>query len=279
MHFTSAIAAAIMASSALAAPYMPPTTTTPSSAGYYSGSSGSSSAASSSAAASSAVASKAASSSAPPAAAATQSLTQQLFLADTAADRFALLPLDSQFVFDFGNPALKGKGGKGGDLAVANRKFFPALVGTGSAMAVGFLGPCGFNTPHVHPRAVELQIVVSGQIKTEMVPENGVLNANGTRRVISNTLSQFQMQPFYQGSVHTQFNPSCTQNATFVAAFNSEDFGVGQIPDELFAMTDDVLAAAFGQAIDAADLDKFRAAIPASIAKGVEQCLASCKSS
>ena len=209
-------------------------------------------------------------------AAAGPSLTQQLFLADTAAARFALLPVDTDFLFDFNNPALKGKGGKGGDLIAANRASFPALVGTGSGMAVGFLGPCGFNTPHVHPRGTELQIVISGQIKTEMVPENGVLNANGTRRVISNTVNQFQMQPFYQGSVHTQFNPSCTENATFVASFNSEDFGAGQVPDELFAMTDNVLAAAFGQAVDAADLEKFRAAIPVSIAKGVEECLASC---
>jgi len=197
----------------------------------------------------------------------------------SAADRFALLPNDSQFVFDFGNPNAKGKGGKGGDLVVANRKFFPPLVGTGSAMAVGFLGPCGFNTPHVHPRSVELQIVVSGTVKTEMVPENGVLNANNTRRVISNTLTAFQMQPFYQGSVHTQFNPSCTENATFIASFSAEDFGVGQVPDELFALSDDVLAASFGQAIDAADLDKFRAAIPVSIAEGVEACLASCPKS
>lgn len=111
-----------------------------------------------------------------------------------------------------------------------------------------------------------------------MVPENGVVNADGSRRVISNTLSAFQMQPFYQGSVHTQFNPSCTENATFVASFNSEDFGAGQVPDELFAMTDNVLQAAFGQAVAATDLDKFRAAIPATIAKGVEECLMSCPS-
>src|SRR4051794_32851440 len=79
------------------------------------------------------------------------SLTAQLSLADVAADRFTLLPDNKNFIFDFNNPALKGKGGAGGDLVAANRKTFPALVGTGSGMAVGFLGPCGFNTPHVHP--------------------------------------------------------------------------------------------------------------------------------
>lgn len=203
------------------------------------------------------------------------SLTAQLQLADTAIDRFALLPNDSDFVFDFGNPALKGLGGKGGDLVAANRKTFPALVSTGAGMAVGFLGPCGFNTPHVHPRSVELQIVTQGRLVTEMLPENGVLDANKKRRVITNTVNTNQMTPFYLGSVHTQFNPDCT-NTTFVAAFNNEDFGAGQIADELFAFSDDVISAAFGQAIAGEDIETFRNAIPVSIARGVEQCLKTC---
>ncbi|KAH8821559.1 RmlC-like cupin domain-containing protein, partial [Xylogone sp. PMI_703] len=206
------------------------------------------------------------------------SLTQQLFIADTAADRFALLPDDEQFVFKFNNPSLLGKGGDGGDLVAANRKTFPALVGSGSGMAVGFLGPCGFNTPHVHPRGTELQIVVEGRIVTEMLPENGVFNDNDAtkgRRVIKNLLNPFDMTPFYQGSVHTQFNPDCTPT-TFVASFNNEDFGTGQVPDELFAFDADVVSAAFGQAIDGADVEKFKSMIPTSIALGVESCLAQC---
>jgi len=75
--------------------------------------------------------------------------------------------------------------------------------------------------------------------------------------------------------VHTQFNPDCTP-ATFVASFNNEDFGTGQVPDELFAMSPDVVSAAFGQAVEGADIAKFKAAIPTSIAEGVEQCLKTC---
>jgi hypothetical protein len=205
------------------------------------------------------------------------SLTAQLFLADTAVDRFALLPDDKQFVFDFGKPGA-APAGKGGNLIAANRKTFPALVSTGAGMAVGFLGPCGFNTPHVHPRSVELQIVTQGRLVTEMVPENGVFNNNNMadgRRVINNTIAEFQMQPFYQGSIHTQFNPDCG-DATFIAAFTSEDFGAGQVADELFAMSPDVVSAAFGEAIDGADVAKFKGAIPVSIAEGVEQCLKTC---
>jgi hypothetical protein len=206
------------------------------------------------------------------------SLTQQLFLADTAVDRFALLPDDKSFVFDFGNPALKGKGGLQGDIIAANRKTFPPLVSTGSGMAVGFLNGCAFNTPHVHPRSVELQLVTSGRLMVEMLPENGVFIANDKtkgRRVITNEIKTNQMTPFYLGSVHTQFNPDCTP-ATFVAAFNNEDFGTGQIADELVAFSTDVVQAAFGQAVDGMNVDTFRSMIPVSVAKGVEDCLQRC---
>jgi len=202
------------------------------------------------------------------------SLTTQLFLADSAVDRFNLLPKNEDFVFPFVDK-IAAVGGKGGDLVAANRKTFPALVGTNSGMAVGFLDACGFNTPHVHPRATELQIVIEGKVVTEMLPENGVNGPDGKRRVIRNTLSKFQMQPFYQGSVHTQFNPDC-EPATFIASFNAEDFGAGQIPEELFAMSPDIVTAAFGQAMNGKDVDRFKNAIPATIALGVKECLKKC---
>lgn len=198
------------------------------------------------------------------------SLTQQLFIADTAVDRFALLPDDKQFIFDFNQP--QANPGAGGEIVAANRKTFPALVSTGAGMAVGRINACGMNTLHVHPRSAELQIVVQGKLITEMVPENGVNDADGKRRVIRTEASPFQMTPFYQGSVHTQFNPDC-EPAVFIAAFPAEDFGVGQIADETFALSDDVIAATFGQSIAGADIDKVRKAIPLNVALGVEECL------
>lgn len=198
------------------------------------------------------------------------SLTQQLFIADTAVDRFALLPDDKQFIFDFNQP--QANPGAGGEIVAANRKTFPALVSTGAGMAVGRINPCGMNTLHVHPRSAELQIVVQGKLVTEMVPENGVNDADGKRRVIRTEVGPFQMTPFYQGSVHTQFNPDC-EPAVFIAAFPAEDFGTGQIADETFAFSDDVIAATFGQSISGADIDKVRNAIPRNVALGVEECL------
>lgn len=52
-----------------------------------------------------------------------------------AADRFSLLPNDDDFVFDFNQE--QADPGNGGQLIAANRKTFPALVGTNSGMAFG----------------------------------------------------------------------------------------------------------------------------------------------
>jgi hypothetical protein len=53
----------------------------------------------------------------------------------SAVDRFFLLPEDKDFVFDFNKP--QANPGKGGEIVAANRKTFPALVSTGSGIAVG----------------------------------------------------------------------------------------------------------------------------------------------
>ncbi|KAG5742826.1 hypothetical protein H9Q70_014454 [Fusarium xylarioides] len=107
-----------------------------------------------------------------------------------------------------------------------------------------------------------------------MVPENGVLDNEGQRRVIRTELAQNMMTPFYQGSAHTQYNPDC-QPATFVASFASEDFGAGQI-HETFALSDEVIGASFGQSIVGEDIERVRQAIPKSIARGVDSCLEKC---
>ncbi|KAK7432061.1 hypothetical protein QQZ08_001351 [Neonectria magnoliae] len=134
---------------------------------------------------------------------------------------------------------------------------------------------CGMNTLHIHPRSAELQIVTSGRLVTEMVPENDVNDADGKRRVIRTELTANMMTPFYQGSVHTQFNPDC-EPATFIAAFFSEDFGAGQVQDETFALSDDVIVATFGQSIAGENIDRVCKAIPTSIALGVDECLKKC---
>jgi hypothetical protein len=100
-------------------------------------------------------------------------------------------------------------------------------------------------------------------------------NADGTRRVIRNEVGPYQMTPFYQGSIHTQFNPDCT-NVTFVASFANEDFGTEYILDQIFAFTDDVIAATFGETLEVEDVDMLRREIPANLAFDVKQCLQQC---
>ena len=130
-------------------------------------------------------------------------LIQQLELAPTAIDRIALLKPED-WIYDFQNPPPNTDAvtrGKGGFTVKADRKVFPALIGTGVAMTVGFLGPCGFNTPHVHPRSSQINIVVEGRLGTDFIAENGAPSINGT-------LEKFQMTVFPQGAVHTEVSSS-----------------------------------------------------------------------
>ncbi|KAI0132115.1 RmlC-like cupin domain-containing protein [Xylariales sp. AK1849] len=204
------------------------------------------------------------------------SKTQQVFLSDTRVDALnKVLTKNEDFVFNFEDKK-KGGPGKGGEIVPANRGTFPALTNTGVGGAVAFLGACGFNTPHVHPRATELAIVVEGTIVASMFPENAVNLTDGTPREILNTLEKFDATVFYQGSVHSQFNPNC-EPAVFFAAFNSEDAGTGQVANELFAASNkDATAAVFGSQIDGADVDKLKGQISKNVALGVEKCLAKC---
>jgi len=204
------------------------------------------------------------------------SKTAQIFLSDTRADALNnVLTKNEDFVFNFVNHKTGGPG-KGGEIVAANRKTFPALTNTGIGAAVGFLGPCGFNTPHVHPRATELAIVLQGTIVSSMFPENGVNQANGKPREILNILNEFDTTVFYQGSVHSQFNPTC-EPAIFFAALSSEDFGVGQVAQELFgASHTDATAAVFGNSFDGAEVDQLRSSLSANVALGIETCLSQC---
>jgi hypothetical protein len=138
-------------------------------------------------------------------------------------------------------------------------------------MTLGFIGPCGFNTPHVHLRAAELNIVVQGRLMGSVTAENSA-------RHIQHTLNQFQITVFPQRTLHTEWNPDC-EPAVFVAAFPSEDPGVQQAAQTFFGFEDDVIQAALGGdgSVNGQDLDKFKALIPPNVALGVESCLKKCK--
>lgn len=137
-------------------------------------------------------------------------------------------------------------------------------------MTLGFIVPCGMNTPQVHNRATELSIAVQGRLVASFVAENGVVP-------VANTLSSFQMTVFPQAAIHTEFSPDC-DDAVFVAAFNSEDPGVEQIAESLFSLKPAVVAATLGgvSVLDGRDFESFRRAIPANVASGIEACINRC---
>jgi hypothetical protein len=95
----------------------------------------------------------------------------------TTAEQITILkeqgPTDLYFKYKFNlavNPNPGGGTGKGGSGVLANRKNFPALIGLGVAASVGFLKPCGMNTPHTHPRATEFLTIASGSnVKTGFI--------------------------------------------------------------------------------------------------------------
>jgi hypothetical protein len=137
-------------------------------------------------------------------------------------------------------------------------------------MAMGFLGPCGFNTPHTHPRGTELNVPVVGGLRTSIILENGA-------RVINANITTFQMHVFPQGAIHQEFNPDCGETI-FVAGFNNEDAGTSQVADNFFRLPSDVITAAVGGniVVDGRDIEQFRSMIPHNVAIGVESCLRKC---
>ncbi|KAH8900541.1 RmlC-like cupin [Thozetella sp. PMI_491] len=193
------------------------------------------------------------------------SLYAQLQLADTAVDRYKLLPNDESFVYDFSKTG----------AAFANHKNFPALVGTGGSMAIATFEPCSMSHIHIHPRAAELFAVASGRVITQMVPESGVVGADGKQRVVRTELGPSMITVFPMGAFHTQANLEC-EPAITVASFTSEEPGASLIAAELFSVSDDTIVASFGGSIASGNIDAIRSAIPKNILIKLEECAAKC---
>ncbi len=199
-------------------------------------------------------------------------LITRLMTAPTQRERVNLLNQPGDFVFDFNDVTIPGveSAGLGGFSSSATARTFPALIGNGAAMTLGFLGPCGMNTAHVHNRATELNVVVKGRLVTNFVVENGV-------EPIANTMSLYQMTVFPQGAIHQEFNPDC-EDTVFVAGFNNQDPGVEQVAQAFFNLNPDVITATLGgvASLNGKDLESFREYIPDNIALGIEACLNKC---
>ncbi|KAJ7656259.1 RmlC-like cupin domain-containing protein [Mycena polygramma] len=190
----------------------------------------------------------------------------KLRLDPTAVDRINDLS-DQQFVFDFLNPPGGVTTGAAGHTVTATSGTFPAVVGNGVAMTVGFLGPCGINTPHTHPRATEINFSVNGTLRTGMLSENGA-------RFVVNSLPPGSMTVFPQGAIHFEMNDGC-EPAMFVAAFNGEDPGVLSIAQRFFGLPVDIVDVTMGE-IGVQQVEGLADKIPDNIAVGTDECLKRC---
>ncbi|KAF7319081.1 Cupin type-1 domain-containing protein [Mycena chlorophos] len=185
----------------------------------------------------------------------------------TAVGRLSTLSQDSQFVFDFFNPPAGVVSGAGGHTVEASSANFPAVVGNGVAMTVGFLGPCSINTPHTHPRATEINFSANGTLRTGLLTENGA-------RFIMNELPPGSMTVFPQGAIHFEMNDGCAP-AVFVAAFNSEDPGVLQLAQRFLGLPLDIISATLGD-IGVEEVEGLAHLLPDNVAFGTDECLQRC---
>jgi len=190
--------------------------------------------------------------------------------APTRLDRGALLPKDSDYLFDF--RAQKGYTYSPGSVVNANAATFPAVVGNGMTLAMLNLGPCAMLPPHFHPRATNFVVAIEGSTTTYMIEENGA-------RLVTEVLTPGKMTIFPAGSLHTMQNNGCG-NATLVSALNSEDTGTHNFANGLFNLPPAMVRAAFGGNPAFANIADIASKIPAvgtGSVLGSAECLAACK--
>jgi quercetin dioxygenase-like cupin family protein len=125
----------------------------------------------------------------------------------------------------------------GGTRAALSTEVFPASIGEGITAVRFVLVPCGVNVPHTHPRATELLNVVSGgPLLVGWVDTSGVYH--------SDQLFAGDVVLFPRGLLHFEQNLGNT-NCTFISALNSQNPGVLNAGQALFALPNTVLATAF----------------------------------
>lgn len=98
-------------------------------------------------------------------------LSSRLKLSTTNLDRLSLLPKNSDWTFNFSDQEKYTFAP--GSVVNANAATFPALTGLGMTIAMLNLGPCAMLPPHMHPRATNLVVGISGNTTSWMVNENG----------------------------------------------------------------------------------------------------------
>jgi len=113
-----------------------------------------------------------------------------------------------------------------------DKSAFPVLAtlpNQGSSFFITTLKPCGIILPHVHPRATEQYVIISGTMGCGLAEENG-----GRQNITFNaTPGQSFIAP--QGLLHYNVNRQCTP-LVFIQMFNSADAGTVNVIGALAAL-------------------------------------------
>ncbi|KAH7100993.1 RmlC-like cupin [Auriculariales sp. MPI-PUGE-AT-0066] len=198
-------------------------------------------------------------------------LSHQLMGEPTALGRFNLLKGDvNNFIFDFIAERRKTESDSDdGVVVLATAGNFPLAIGNGIAMGIGWMGPCGLNVPHWHPRASELLVAIGGSLQFGTFQEDNASFINGT-------IHDHQATIFPAGSLHYQQNLMCT-SAQFIAAFSSDDPGrLDAAPSFFKQLPANINNAALGD-IGVEEVLEIAHKIPNNVAWGVQQCLDRCR--
>jgi len=188
-----------------------------------------------------------------------------LHQANTANDRYSILGQDG-LAFSFLDTPSFGGGGKDGGVVLADDTLFPGVIGTGTSMLMGFLGPCGQVAPHLHPRATEILVNVAGPpLMTGVIPEGGAPSIVGYAGPGNVTVLP-------QGSVHYVSSTGCYPTV-IVAGFNNESPGVLFVSQAFAAFDEQTYSAAFGE-IGVTMIDNSQ--IPNAVNIGRQDCLKKC---
>ncbi|QIW96771.1 hypothetical protein AMS68_002289 [Peltaster fructicola] len=199
-------------------------------------------------------------------------------LAYTSNDRLSLIrsfgDTDDYFKYDF-SPTLSGGNagsGEGGQGLLAQVSNFPVLMGTGLSLAMGFLGPCGLDSMHIHNRATELVLLIKGgPLQTSFVMEDGLTDP------FNATIGLYQAVIRPMGSIHWEFNDNC-QAAVFVTALSNEDPGVSRTAQNFFVNPIDLVEGAMGYPafLDNQTTEGIYRTLPRAFALGAKECLKRC---
>jgi len=114
----------------------------------------------------------------------------------------------------------------------ADKTPFPilsTLPNGGSSFFLTALKPCGIILPHVHMRATEQYIMITGTMTA------GIAEENGGRQNVTFTVGPGQSFLVPQGLLHYNTNKGCTP-IVFVQMFNSADGGTINVINSLAAL-------------------------------------------